>query len=64
MLPYSENAIYPTEVGHFSPDYVKDPILTEGHIGYVVNTQTVLLFALSMLFMKAIAWFTLTQTPV
>ena len=37
MLPYSENAIYPTEVGHFSPDYVKDPILTEGHIGYVVT---------------------------
>lgn len=37
MLPYSENAIYPTEVGHFSPDYVKDGVLEEWHIGYVVT---------------------------
>lgn len=37
LLPYSENAIYPTEVWHFSPEYVKDKVLEEGHIGYVVT---------------------------
>lgn len=37
VLPYSENTIYPTEVGHFSPDYVKDPVLEEGHIWYIVT---------------------------
>lgn len=37
ILPYSENTIQPTEVGHFTPEYVKDSVLTEGHIGYIVT---------------------------
>jgi GTP-binding protein LepA len=37
MLPYSENTLQPIEVGHFTPEYAKDPILSEGHIGYVVT---------------------------
>ncbi len=36
-LPYSENTIIPTEVGHFTPEYAKDAVLEEGHIGYVVT---------------------------
>lgn len=37
VLPYSENTIIPTEVGHFTPEYAKDPALTEWHIGYIVT---------------------------
>ena len=36
-LPYSENTIIPTEVGHFTPEYAKDAILEEWHIWYVVT---------------------------
>lgn len=37
VLPYSDNTIIPTEVWHFTPEYVKDSVLSEWHIGYVVT---------------------------
>lgn len=36
-LIHSNVEIYPTEVGHFSPEYVKDKVLTQGQIGYIVT---------------------------
>lgn len=36
-LIYSETQIQPTEVGHFDPEYVKDMIISEGQIGYIVT---------------------------
>jgi len=37
VLPYSENTIQPTEVWHFTPEYAKDSVLAEWHIGYIVT---------------------------
>ena len=38
-LIYTENTIFPTEVGHFTPDYKADKILKEGQIGYIVTGE-------------------------
>lgn len=38
-LIYTENTIYPTEVGHFTPDYKADKILKEWQIGYIVTGE-------------------------
>lgn len=38
-LIYSHTTLEPTEVGHFTPRYVSDKILSEGQIGYVVTGQ-------------------------
>ena len=36
-LLHSETQIKPTEVGYFSPDYVKDEMLREWEIGYIIT---------------------------
>ena len=36
---HSEKSIQPTEVGHFSPRYIKDASLDAGQIGYIVTGQ-------------------------
>lgn len=38
-LIYSHNDIRPTEVGHFAPDYVADPTLNAGQIGYIITGE-------------------------
>ena len=38
-LIYSHNDIRPTEVGHFAPDYVADPTLNAGQIGYMITGE-------------------------
>ena len=38
-LIHSEKSFQPTEVGHFSPDYIADKSLNEGQIGYIVTGQ-------------------------
>lgn len=38
-LVYSHNDIRPTEVGHFAPDYVADPSLHAGQIGYIITGE-------------------------
>jgi len=38
-LIYTKNNIYPTEVGHFMPEYKADKILKEGQIGYIVTGE-------------------------
>ena len=38
-LIHSEKSFQPTEVGHFSPDYITDKSLNEGQIGYIVTGQ-------------------------
>jgi len=38
-LLYSENEIISTQVGHFSPEYVADEMLTAWHIGYIVTWE-------------------------
>jgi GTP-binding protein LepA len=38
-LVYSQNDIKPTEVGHFAPDYVADPDLHAGQIGYIITGE-------------------------
>lgn len=38
-LIYTENDIYPTEVGHFTPEYQPDKELKEGQIGYIVTGE-------------------------
>jgi len=38
-LIYTENDIYPTEVGHFTPEYKADKVLKEWQIGYIVTGE-------------------------
>jgi hypothetical protein len=38
-LIHSDNDFVCTEVGHFTPEYHKDPVLTTGQIGYIVTGQ-------------------------
>ncbi|PZM87497.1 MAG: hypothetical protein DLD55_01080 [candidate division SR1 bacterium] len=38
-LVHSEKSFQPTEVGHFTPEYVADKALSEGQIGYIVTGQ-------------------------
>ena|GEM_PF-2486187 len=38
-LIYSHNDIRPTEVGHFAPNYVADPTLNAGQIGYIITGE-------------------------
>lgn len=38
-LIHSEKSFQPTEVWHFTPEYVADKVLSEGQIGYIVTGQ-------------------------
>lgn len=39
QLIHSHKTLAPNEVGHFSPQYVKDKTIKEGQIGYIVTGQ-------------------------
>ncbi len=39
QLIHSHKTLAPNEVGHFSPQYVKDKAIKEGQIGYIVTGQ-------------------------
>jgi GTP-binding protein LepA len=38
-LIHSENTIIPTEVGHFTPEYQADKLVSDGQIGYIITGQ-------------------------
>jgi len=38
-LIHSHTKFLPTEVGHFTPEYKADKVISEGQIGYIVTGQ-------------------------